>query len=49
MIESVEIESFRGIRRGALKDLGALTSLTGPNGCGKSTIVDVSPSNSKIG
>ncbi len=40
MINSVEIENFRGIRRGALKDLGALTILTGPNGCGKSTIVD---------
>ncbi len=40
MIHSVEIEGLRGIRKGCVADLTALTILVGPNGCGKSTILD---------
>jgi predicted ATPase len=40
MIESITIEGLRGIHRGRLERLGALTILTGVNGCGKSTILD---------
>ena len=40
MITSVEIENLRGIRTGRLDGLAPLTILTGPNACGKSTILD---------
>ena len=40
MIQSIEIKDFRGIREGKLEDLSPLTVLVGPNGCGKSTILD---------
>ncbi len=40
MISSVEITQFRGIREGKLEDLTPLTILVGPNGCGKSSVLD---------
>ena len=40
MISSIEITRFRGIREGKLEDLSPLTILVGPNGCGKSTVLD---------
>ncbi len=40
MITAISLELFRGIFEGDLKNLGPLTLLTGPNGCGKSTILD---------
>lgn len=40
MIESITIEGLRGIRSGTLEGLGELTILTGPNGCGKSAVLD---------
>jgi hypothetical protein len=40
MIRSVEIKNFRGIQDGKLEDLTPLVILVGPNGCGKSTILD---------
>lgn len=40
MITSIEIENLRGIRTGKLEGLGKLTILTGPNACGKSTVLD---------
>lgn len=40
MITSIEIEGLRGIRAGRLEGLAPLTILTGPNACGKSTVLD---------
>lgn len=40
MISSIEITRFRGIREGRLDDLTPLVVLVGPNGCGKSTVLD---------
>ena len=40
MIESLEIKGLRGIRHGVLNGLSPLTILVGPNGCGKSTVLE---------
>jgi AAA ATPase domain len=40
VITSIQIENFRGIREGLVEDLAPLTILTGPNGCGKSSVLD---------
>ncbi len=40
MIISIEIENLRGIGSGRLDGLMPLTILTGPNPCGKSTVLD---------
>ena len=40
MISSIEITRFRGIREGKLEDLTPLVVLVGPNGCGKSSVLD---------
>lgn len=40
MILSIEIENLRGIRAGRLDGLAPLTVFTGPNACGKSTVLD---------
>jgi len=40
VITSLEISGLRGIREGRLDGLAPLTILVGPNGCGKSTVLD---------
>lgn len=40
MLKSVQIENLRGIAAGGLEGFAPLTILTGPNGCGKSTVID---------
>lgn len=39
-ITSIGIVGFRGIRNGELRDLAPLSILVGPNGCGKSTVLE---------
>ncbi len=40
MIAAIGIENLRGIRSGRLEQLAPFTILTGPNACGKSTVLD---------
>ncbi len=40
MIQSIQIENYRGIRKGELLDLPRIAVLTGPNGCGKSSVLE---------
>jgi hypothetical protein len=40
MIHQLTLTDFRGIRAGTLGDFAPLTVLVGPNGCGKSTVLD---------
>lgn len=40
MIHTIEIKNFRRFRHFRLEGLTKLTILTGPNGCGKSTVLD---------
>ncbi len=40
MIREIGIENLRGIRSGKLEGLAPFTILTGPNACGKSTVLD---------
>ena len=40
MIQSIQIENYRGIRKGELSDLPRIAVLTGPNGCGKSSVLE---------
>ena len=40
MIQSIKIKGLRGIREGDLADLTPFVILVGPNGCGKSTVLD---------
>ncbi len=40
MLEVLDIHGLRGIREGQLQSLGRVNLLIGPNGCGKSTILE---------
>ncbi len=40
MVRSIYITRLRGIRDGKLENIAPLTVMVGPNGCGKSTILD---------
>jgi len=40
MIKSIEIEGLRGIKRAKIEGLAPLTMIVGPNGCGKSTVLE---------
>ena len=40
MIRSIIISNFRGIREGMLNEFTPLVVLVGPNGCGKSTVLE---------
>ena len=39
-ITAINIENFKALTRFALKDLGSAIVLAGPNGCGKSCVLD---------
>ncbi len=39
-IKEISIKNFRGIANGKIKDLAQINLLVGPNGCGKSTILE---------
>lgn len=41
MLKSLQINGFRGINSGKLEDLAHVNIFIGPNGCGKSTILEV--------
>lgn len=40
MLQSIRIERFRGLELAELADLGALTVITGPNGSGKTSVME---------
>lgn len=40
MITSIEIQGLRGIRGGKIEGLAPVTVLIGPNGCGKTTVLE---------
>src|SRR5262245_38324773 len=40
MITSIEMQGLRGIRSGEITGLAPVTVLIGPNGCGKSTVLE---------
>ena len=40
MIRSIQIEGLRGIREGIIEGLAPLTMIVGPNGCGKTTVLE---------
>ena len=39
-ITNLLVENFRAIRRVEMKDIGEMIMIAGPNGCGKSCILD---------
>jgi energy-coupling factor transporter ATP-binding protein EcfA2 len=40
MLKTLEIENMRGIRKGTISDFSRINILIGPNGCGKSTVLE---------
>ncbi len=40
MIENIEIENFRGIRRGRIDGLSRVNLFFGKNNCGKSSLLE---------
>jgi AAA15 family ATPase/GTPase len=40
MLQELTIENLRGIRQGTIRDFSLVNILIGPNGCGKSTILE---------
>jgi hypothetical protein len=49
VITSIEIENYRGIRKGVLSELPRIAVLTGPNGCGKSSVLEAIEIGSNVG